>query len=73
MPHLHNMSSGRQFFQYDTAILACDLEEWRWQDRDIGNHPVMNVTTERDESGFVEQDRPGWDTAVERQLEALRR
>ena len=73
LPNFDGILSGRQIFQHGAPIFAGDLKVRRRQHRHVGDHPVMNSASERDESLLVECDRFGRNTSVKRQLKFFSR
>jgi hypothetical protein len=72
MPDARLVRAGRETLEAGLAV-GRGLDEARCrQDVDIGQHPVVDVAAERDDTRLVEDDRRSGRPDLERQLELLR-
>ena len=73
VPELEAIAPLRKFLQPDPAGVVGHAEVGGVDHRDVAQHPVVEVATQRDDSGAVELDRLGRPSSGEEDLEPLRR
>src|SRR5437867_1086162 len=57
--------------EHGTAVRAAGREKGSLEDVNVGDHPVMDIAPEHNESRLVEDDRLAGSAPVQRQLELL--
>ena len=73
LPDLHVIGSRRQIAQLRCTSGIRDPKPRRRDDKDVGDHPVVDVAAEGDNSRCIKRNRLGRSSGVKRQLKFLRR